>query len=460
MVNRLANAFTNMAQRWVPDAYVIAIILSLIVFVFALAFGFGPEVGLGERLLGSIEAWQGGFWKLLEFAMQMCIIMLGGYVLAQTRPVARLLDRLAERATTPTKAVLIVSLFSMVSALFNWGLSLAGSGVIARKVGQKCRRADFRLLIACAYLGMSATWHAGLSASAPLLMATPGKVDDINKQYFANSDVKLDAIPIGQTLFSPFNVVLTLVVIVVVALLCVRLHPKDGDEVPMPVVEEAIEREYPNTDKKWSDRVEDSPVLTVIVAALLVAALVNLVYKGGGLAIDLNFVNMALLTLAILLHWTPRRLLEATEKGGRIVWGIIIQFPFYAGIAGLIGGTAIKERVSSMFVENTSASTFPLVVYWYSGIVNYFVPSGGSKWYLEVQYIMDATHRLGVDPALTVLAYAWGDMMTDAIQPFWAIPLLGLAGLKFRDIMGFLTVVFLVYATLVSLAFLVAPRFF
>ena len=450
-----------MALRWVPDAYVIAIILSLIVFVAAVAFGFGPEASLVDRLVGSVAAWQGGFWKLLEFAMQMCIIMLGGYVLAQTRPVARLLDRLAELATTPTRAVLIVSLFSMLSALLNWGLSLAGSGVIARKVGQKCRKADFRLLVACAYLGMSATWHAGLSASAPLLMATPNKVDDMNAQYFADRGYQLEAIPVSETLFSPFNLVLTAVVIVVIAFLSVRLHPKEEDVVPMPVVEEAVEAvDLPEAGKRWSDRVEDSPVLTLIVAALLVTALAKLLYDGGGMAIDLNFVNMALLTLAILLHWTPRRLLEATERGGRIVWGVILQFPFYAGIAGLIGGTAIKERVSNVFVEGTSASTFPLVVYWYSGIVNYFVPSGGSKWYLEVQYIMDATNRLGVDPALTVLAYAWGDMMTDAIQPFWAIPLLGLAGLKFRDIMGFLTVVFLVYAGLVSLAFLVAPRFF
>jgi short-chain fatty acids transporter len=460
VINRLANAFTAMAQRWVPDAYVIAVLLTLIVFVFALFFGFAPETSLVDRLVGSVQAWNGGFWALLSFAMQMCIIMLGGYVLAQTRPVAWLLDRLAEKATTPTRAVLIVSLFSMLSALVNWGLSLAGSGVIARKVGQKCRRADFRLLVACAYLGMSATWHAGLSASAPLLMATPGKVDEMNAQYFADRAYKLELVSVSQTLFSPFNILLTALVIVVIAFLCVRLHPKEEDVVAMPTVQEEVERPERPEHRPWSEWIEESPWLTLTVVALLVTALVQLVLDKGAFAIDLNFVNMALLTLAILLHWTPQRFLGACERGGRIVWGIIVQFPFYAGIAGLIGGTMIKERVSAMFVENTSASTFPLVVYWYSGVVNYFVPSGGSKWYLEVQYIMDATQSLGVDPALTVLAYAWGDMMTDAIQPFWAIPLLGLAGLKFRDIMGFLTVVFLVYATLVSLAFLVAPRFF
>jgi len=163
---------------------------------------------------------------------------------------------------------------------------------------------------------------------------------------------------------------------------------------------------------------------------------------------------------AILLHWTPRGFLAACQRGGGFVWGIIIQFPFYAGIYGLIKFTALQDKLAGVFVKTSTPATFPLLVYWYSGIVNYFVPSGGSKWAIEAPYILAAGRDLGVPTALTVLAYAWGDMMTDAIQPFWAIPLLGLAGLKFRDIMGYLTLVFLIYAALVSLAFLLAPSFF
>ncbi len=451
MINRLANAFTNMAQRWVPDAYVIAILLTLVVFCGAVGWGFDADVSTLERMGSTVDAWGGGFWALLAFGMQMCIIMLGGFVLSQTRPVAKLLDWLSEKATTPTRAVLIVSLFSMLSALVNWGLSLSGSGVIARKVGLKCPKADFRLLVACAYLGMSATWHAGFSASAPLLVAT--------EKYAQESGGQV--IPTSSTILSPFNLVLTLIVIVVICLLVPQLHPRPEDTVPLTASIDETRDEDERSDSSWSDWLDRSWLMTLIVAAIAVTFLWRL-FSGGdfGAKLNLDSVNLILLTLAIILHWTPRNFLKACEKGGAFVWGIIVQFPFYAGIYGMIKGTALQERVADFFVSRSTPETFPLVVYWYSGIVNYFVPSGGSKWYIEAPYIMEATQRLQVDPALTVLAYAWGDMMTDAIQPFWAIPLLGLAGLKFRDIMGFLTVVFLVYAALVSVAFLLAPRFF
>jgi short-chain fatty acids transporter len=451
VINRLANAFTSMAQRWVPDAYVIAVLLTLIVFCGAVWQGFLPDVGLGERLGLTVDAWGGGFWALLGFAMQMCVIMLGGFVLSQTKPVAWILDRLAERATTPTRAVLIVALFSMLSALVNWGLSLSASGVIARKVGLRCQAADFRLLVACAYLGMSATWHAGFSASAPLLVATEKGA----------SDAGIGVIPTSSTILSPFNIVLTAIVVLVIALIVPKLHPKPEDTVPLAASIDEAKGQEAQSGGAWSDRLDRSWLMTVIVGLLAVSFLVRLfASKPFGEALNLDTVNMILLTLAIVLHWTPRDFLKACERGGSFVWGIIVQFPFYAGIYGMIKGTLLQEKVADVFVRNASADTFPLVVYWYSGIVNYFVPSGGSKWYIEASYIMEATQRLGVDPALTVLAYAWGDMMTDAIQPFWAIPLLGLAGLKFRDIMGFLTVVFIVYSVLVSLAFLAAPRFF
>ncbi len=443
MIARIANAFTLWAQRWVPDAYVIAVLLTAV--VFALAVGAG-----GATPLEAVDAWGGGFWELLQFGMQMCVIMLGGYVLAQTKPVAVLLDRLAERATTPTRAVLTVGLFSMLSALVNWGLSISASGVIAKKVGRSCPTADFRLLVACAYLGMSTTWHAGLSASAPLLMATEKGAQD------AGSAI----VPTTATIFSPFNLVLTAIVIVLVALMLPKLHPAPEQTVPFTATaEDEREEAEPQATSSWSDWLDSSPIVTVGVAVLAVAFLGRLFgSKPFGEALNLNTVNMILLTLAILLHWTPNRFLSACQRGGGIIWGIVIQFPFYAGIYGMIKNTELQAKLAEWFVQGTSKELFPAVVYWYSGIVNYFVPSGGSKWYIEAPYIMEATKTLGVDPALTVLAYAWGDMMTDAIQPFWAIPLLGLAGLKFRDIMGFLTVVFLVYAAVVSVAFLLAPR--
>ncbi len=449
MISRLANLFTHWAQRWVPDAYVIAILLTALVFGLALGFG-------GATPRDAVDAWGKGFWELLPFAMQMCLIMLGGYVLAQTRPVAALMEALGRKATTPRRAVLLVALFSMLAALVNWGLSLAASAVFARVVGRACPKVDFRLLVACAYLGMSTTWHAGLSASAPLLVSSADRKDVAT----------IPVIPVTQTIFSSFNLGLTVLVIVIVAILAPRLHPREEETVPMPA--EALtptpQSPPPSGERggeAWSDWLERTPWASFFVGAMAVFYLWgHFGSKPIGQAVDLNTVNFILLFAAVLLHWTPARFLAACKEGGVFLWGIVIQFPFYAGIYGIIKSTALQDKLADVFVKGSTESTFPLVVYWYSGIVNYFVPSGGSKWFIEAPYIMQAGSELGVAPSLTVLSYAWGDMMTDAIQPFWAIPLLGLAGLKFRDIMGFLTVVFLVYATVTSLAFLLAPMFF
>lgn len=446
MISRFAGALTLWSQRWVPDAYIIAVILTAIVFVLAIVVG-------GATPSQAVDAWGGGFWELLPFAMQMCLIMLGGYVLAQTKPVAHLLELLASKATSPTRAVLIVALFSMISALLNWGLSISASAVCAKTVAKRCPQADFRLLVACAYLGMSTTWHAGFSASAPLLVATQDHSDKTG----------IPLIPTSATIFSGFNMILTLIVIVIVAALSVRLHPPKEQTVGLPASKSASEPVGGPEEASgaWSDRIERAPWATLFVAVLAAWFLFqHFGSKSLGLALDLNTVNFILLMSGILLHWTPRSFLKACSTGGGFVWGVIIQFPFYAGIYGMIKSTALQDRLADVFVKGSSEGLFPLVVFWYSGIVNYFVPSGGSKWFIEAPYIMQAGNELGVAPALTVLSYAWGDMMTDAIQPFWAIPLLGLAGLKFRDIMGFLTIVFLVYATVTSLAFLIAPRFF
>jgi short-chain fatty acids transporter len=449
MISRLANLFTAWAQRWVPDAYVIAILLTAIVFGLAVTVG-------GAGPMDAVDAWGSGFWELLQFSMQMCVIMLGGYVLSQTKPIGKLLDWLATKATTPKRAVLVVGLFSMLSALLNWGLSLSASGVMARKVGKFCPTADFRLLIAAAYMGMSTTWHAGLSASAPLLMATEKGAKDAGTAI----------VPTTSTIFSPFNLILTAIVVLLMAILLPKLHPDEASTVPLAgSIDETYDDPRPSTldpaPKALSDWLDRTPLTTIAVAILALTFLIRLFgEKPLGEAINLNSVNMILLTLGILLHWTPQSFLGACQRGGGFIWGIVVQFPFYAGIYGIIKSTALQDKLADVFVKGSNEATFPLVVYWYSGIVNYFVPSGGSKWYIEAPYIMQAGAGLGVDPALTVLSYAWGDMMTDAIQPFWAIPLLGLAGLKFRDIMGFLTVVFLVYAIVTSIAFLFAPKFF
>ncbi len=445
--SRAAVALNDWTERWVPGAFSIAWILTLLVFALGMTVGHAP-------FLTCVGAWGDGFWELLPFSMQMCLVMVTGSMVAVSPPVARLLARLAALPRTPRQSILMMALLSMILALFHWGLSIVGSAVLVREIGRRRGDVDYRLLVAAAYLGMGTTWHAGLSASAPLLVATPG--------HFMESTVGL--IPVRETLFAPFNLVLVAIVVVVFAVLAPLLHPSRERTVAVqPAQLQAIQHFTPPARPGAAEgaapaaRLEHSPWVNWSFGLLALA------WLGSYLArpehpITLNVLNFAMLGLAISLHPSAASLVAAAEDAGKLVFGIILQFPLYAGIYGIIKETHLAETLANAFVGIANASTYPVIVYWYSGIVNYFVPSGGSKWAIEAPYILSAGQTLGVPPAKVVTAYAWGDMMTDIIQPFWALPLLAAAKIDFREILGFCMALFVIYVPVVSLAFLLFPR--
>jgi len=445
--SRAAVRLNDWTQRWVPGAFTIAWLLTLIVFVLAWTVG-------RASFLDSVRYWGDGFWELNLFSMQMCLVMFTGSVVAVSPPSARALAWVAARARSPRQAILLMALLSMLLALFHWGLSIVGSAMLVREIGRRRTGADYRLLVAAAYLGMGTVWHAGLSASAPLLVATPG--------HFLEAEIGI--IPVAETLFAPFNLILAGITIVVFAIVTPLLHPSpERTVIASPEQLDAIQTFAPPrppegaAGRTFAARLEHSPWVNWTFGALA------LVWAATYLArpehpITLNALNFAMLGLAIALHPTAASLIAAAEEAGRLVFGIILQFPLYAGMYGIIQGTHLAEALAQGFLNIASPQTYPLIVYWYSGIVNYFVPSGGSKWAIEAPYILSAGQALHVPAAKVVTAYAWGDMMTDIIQPFWAIPLLAAAKLDFRQILGFCMILFCIYVPLVSLAFLLFPQ--
>lgn len=438
---RIAEGLGRFSARFVPSAFAIAVLLSLLTMVLALGWAHSPP----EQVVG---AWGGGFWELLSFSMQMALVMFTGYLLALTAPVRAVLEKLAGLAKSPRGAVALMAIVSMGLAYINWGLSLVASAMLVRMMARRRPDVDYRLLVACAYFGLGATWHAGLSASAPLLVATPGHF--LEKQ--------LGVIPIDRTLFSAFNLGLTVAVVLGLTLLAWALHPKPERTVKVdPAVLEKladfVPPERPN-ERGFAVWLDHAWLLNVVFGVLGLAWFVrNLAINGGWKAINLNVVNFLFLTLAVLLHGTPARLLKASEEAGGVLHGIVLQFPLYAGIYGIFKATGLTDRIGEVFVSMSTRDTFPAIVYLYSGVVNYFVPSGGSKWAIEAPYLLNAARSLGVAPEKVVLAYAWGDMATDLIQPFWALPLLTVARLEFKDILGFLLMAFLLYLPFVTLAF-------
>jgi short-chain fatty acids transporter len=444
MLARLAAAFSGWSLRWIPDPLVIAVALSAITFLLALATAAATPLSL-------LTAWGDGFFGLNEFAMQMCLVIVTGSILAASRPFARLLDSLAGRARSPRGAIALMAVFSMGTALIHWGVSLIGSAVFARHLARRRADVDYPLLVASAYLGMGAVWHAGLSGSVPLLVATPG-------HFLAAAT---GVVPITETLLRPFNLILLAVVFAAMTVVAVAMHPSPQRTrlaPPAAVALPAGERTASGALAAFSvrtpaARLEASPVLALLLGFSGFLWIIVTIRAKGPAAITLNFVNFTFLTLGVLLHGRLSSFLRAAAEAGRHVWGVIIQFPLYAGIMGMMRGSGLADVIAGWFTRASTPDTYPSVVLWYSAILNYFVPSGGSKWAIEGPYVLEAAQRLGVAASDTVLAYAWGEMVTDIIQPFWAIPLLAVAGLSFRDIAGYGMAFCLIYALIVGGAF-------
>ncbi|GAA4513989.1 short-chain fatty acid transporter [Brevibacterium yomogidense] len=464
-LDRFSTFLSDVCTRWIPDPWVIVVLLTLVAGL--LSFFLTPG-GFGlEKADTIIRGWGDGFWDLLEFGMQMALMLLSGYVVASSPPLRRLLIWVADREAGPLRTVATVALTSMILMWIHWGIGLIAAGILVRYYAARNTKADYRLLVAAAYLGMAGTFHAGMSSSVGLLLATPG--------HFAEDYFGL--IPMSQTVFSPFSLILVAATIIAWTITAVRLQPSPSETVSAPrELRETLAAEFAEDEaarKTKSDAVKAgrSPVeiiensrwvnmlvgiLGLVYCVLYFSSLEDGILNG----LTLNSVNFIFIFVGVLMHGTPKALLTAARTGGTFVWGILLQFPFYAGILGMIVASGLSERIANFFAAIANEFTYPIFVYWYSGILNFFVPSGGSKFALEAPYLGEAAQALNVPLDLTAIAYIWGDMSTNALQPFWALPLLALCGLSFRHIMGFLIIFFLVTAAIGSAAFLVAPLFF
>ena len=453
MLTRVANAAARWSARWVPNAFVIACLLTLVVFALVIAVA-------GKDPIAAQGYWVKGFWELLELAMQMSLIVLTGYVVAVSPPVSRLLEFTAGLPTTTAGAVMLMGLVSMGASWLHWGLGLIAGPTFLQFLVRKHPRIDYRLAVAAGYLGSTCTWHAGLSGSAPLLMATP-------KNFM---EAQAGLIPISTTTFSAFNLILTAVIVIVMSVTLRRLYPRDADVltsadvigVSRTTVEEvpADPHEHVRAGDvsgfSLADAIENRYALSLVIGLLGLSGAWTL-YAEGGYRMSLNVFNFAFLFVALLLHPSPASFTRAAARGATYLHGIVVQFPFYAGMYGLIRYSGLAEIIGHGFVSIASPRTFPVVIYWYSGVLSYFIPSGGSKWAVEAPYVVSAAQALAVPIPHAILAYAWGDMSTHFLQPFWAIPLLAIARVEFKDIVGYLALLFVVNLVVVSTAFLLLP---
>lgn len=417
----LSRALSRLVGRYLPDPLVFAILLTLITF------------GLGVWLtpagpLEMVQMWGGGFWNLLAFTMQMALILVTGHAMASSEPVHRAMSRLASLARTPRQGVMLVAFSSAIACVVNWGFGLVVGAMFAREVSRRIPKADYRLLIASAYIGFM-TWHGGFSGSVPLVAATKGNP----------MEKTIGLIPITDTLFTTYNIVITLALILVLPFVCRVMHPAPKDVIavdPSLLAREPTTRRQLGPGATPAERIEEGPLLSYIVAAMGIVYLF-LYFRANGLSININTVNMIMVIAGLILHRTPMAYARAISNAARGTAAIMIQFPFYAGIQIMMEDSGLGGLITNWFVEIATKETFPILAFFSSGLINFAVPSGGGHWVVQGPFIMPAAQALGVDLGKAAMAIAYGEAWMNMAQPFWALPALAIAGLGVRDIMGY-----------------------
>jgi short-chain fatty acids transporter len=441
---RVAASFTDWAERWVPDAFVFALAATFVVILVAWRHAPLSEIAL---------IWGGGFWKLLEFTLQMALVIITGYVVATTRPVYRLIAWLAGVPRSARGAVAFVALFAMLSAWLNWGFSLIFSAMLAKETARRVSEVDYRAVAASSFLGLGSVWAQGLSGSAALQMATASLLPPgVRAIVAAGGTVPDGVIPLTRTIFLWQSLVSVAIEVVVVTSVVYLAAPGPGrarsarrlgiDLGPSPLEQGEPERRH--VPGEW---LEHSPLLIFLFVALSFSYLWSYLRaspEGVLNAVNLGAINLAFLTLGAALHGTPARLMRAVREATPGVWGVILQFPFYAAIAAVITQTHLNEEIARVFVGISSARTYPATIALYSALLGVFVPSGGSKWIIEAPYVMQAAHDLRVHLGWMVAVYDLGEALANLVQPFWMLPVLGLLQLKAKDVMGYTFLVFLV----------------
>lgn len=433
MFKKLTRGSVNLIEKYLPDAFIFAIILTIIVYVWAL-------LTMGKTPIELVVFWGKGFWGLLGFSMQMVLVLVTGHALAQAPIFKKILSSISNIAKTPVQGILLVSFVSAICCWLNWGFGLIVGGLLAIELAKKVKGLDFRLLIASAYSGFL-VWHAGLSGSIPLKVVEPGG---------GLIGVEFPGIPISETIFSRYNLIISIVLIILLPIINMLMMPaKDKVVEFIPKNFEDDEKKENVEIKTFAQRLENSFIITLIISIIGFIYLIKYFQGKGSLSLDI--VNMIFLFLGILLHKTPINYVRAVETAVKGAGGIVIQFPFYGGIMGLMVSSGLAASIANWFISVSTPVTYPLYTFLSAGIINLFIPSGGGQWAAQGPIVMAAAGPIGCPLGKAAMALAWGDAWTNMLQPFWALPLLGLAKLGARDIMGYCLINLIISGIIIGL---------
>ena len=436
-MNKIAGFFTELMRRYLPDPFVFAIGLTLLTMALAVLVQ-------GQTAPAVIASWGKGFWNLLAFTTQMAVILAMGYVLATAPLTDRMLDRIVGAVHTPRAAIIVATLVGGIGSYLNWGFGLVIGGIIAKKLALKVRGVHYPLIIASAYSGFT-LYGLGLSASIPVLISTPGHP----------MEKAMGVIPLSETIFSTPMLLTSLAVIVTLPLLNAWLHPRH----PAEVVEIRREQEPARADagpghsiggeNTLAGRLNNSRILSLAIGLCGMAYAVIYFTQGGSL--DLNLINFLILFGGVLLLGTPVNYVAKLNEGIKTISGIILQYPFYAGIMAIMAGSGLVDTISRVFVDIATPQTLPFWGLVSSFVINFFAPSGGGHWVIQGPFMVDAAKAINSSVSQTSMSVMLGNAWNDLVQPFWILPALALSKLNLKDVMGY-TVIMMFWVGLIYIA--------
>ncbi|MEM1111699.1 MAG: TIGR00366 family protein [Pseudomonadota bacterium] len=423
-------------ERYYPDLFLFIFIMTLATFFFAWWFADYPPQQI-------VTAWGSSLQDILAFSMQMALMVMISHALAHTDAVQRLLQRLCSWPNSQFQAYSFVVLIVGIICFFSWPLGVIAGGIIARKVAESARdrglKIHYPLLVAGAFCG-NVIWHMGYSASAPLFVATEN-----------NSMIGLlgGVIPVTETVFTAWNLGLAAMVLISISLLAALMRPADDAVIELL----ADPEQYPEQQPLQADperpvsKLENSRAFSLLIGLCLLAYLV-IWFTERGFTLNLNVVNWSFLALTLLLCRSAKHFMFLVERAALAAGPLILAYPFYAGIIGVMTDSGMASMMADWFAGIASAQTLPMLAFACAMVINLFIPSGGAQWMVQGPIFIEAATDMGVDLPLIVMAIAYGDQLTNLLQPLPAIPLLALAGLRLKHIMGY-SLVFFVVATLI-----------
>ncbi|MGX1777217.1 short-chain fatty acid transporter [Nocardia brasiliensis] len=444
---RIAQSLAQWTEKWFPDAYVVALAGVFIVAVAALANGSSPQT--------VVTAFGDGFWDLTAFTLQMAMVVLTGYVVATSPPVARLIERLAAVPRSAAGAVSFVAFLSMSVSFLNWGLSLVFGGLLARAIARRTDlRVDYRALGAAAFMGLGAVWALGISSSAAQLQATASSLPPALLRITGVLDF-------GMTIFT-WQSLLTCAIIMAITVVIAHFSAPKGaaiktaEELEVDLDDQPDEVTPRARPGEW---LEYSRILPIIAGLMTLGWLISQFVTKAALTVvsSLNGYLLVFLVLGLVLHGTPRKFLQAVTLAVPATAGILVQFPLYAAMAAILtkakgrGGITVSEHLADFFTSIGGGGTFAIVIAIYTVVLGIFVPSGGGKWLVEAPYVMQSATDVQMNLGWTVQIYNVAEALPNLINPFFMLPLLAVLKLRARDLVGFTFLQFIFHLPVVLL---------